>query len=53
MECKAVREYNDIFEIQTLTYLRIADLRLGIVVNFGERVVKNGIHRVVNNLQDC
>jgi GxxExxY protein len=52
VECKAVREYNDIFEVQTLTYLRMTDLKLGIVINFGERVVKLGIHRVVNNLQN-
>lgn len=50
VECKAVGEYNPIFEIQTLTYLRLAEIKLGMVVNFGERMVKNGIHRVVNGL---
>lgn len=50
IECKAVTDYNDIFEAQTLTYLRIAGMKLGMVVNFGERIVKNGIHRVVNGL---
>ncbi len=50
VECKAVTTYNRIFEAQTLTYLRLLDLRLGLVINFGERLVKNGIHRVVNNL---
>lgn len=48
VECKAVAIYNSIFEAQTLTYLRLAGLRLGLVINFGERLVKNGIHRVVN-----
>lgn len=52
VECKAVREYNDIFEVQALTYLRMTDLRLGMVINFGDRVVKLGIHRVVNNLKE-
>jgi len=50
IECKAVHEYNKIFEVQTLTYLRISSLKLGMVINFGEALVKNGIHRVVNGL---
>ena len=33
-----------------LTYLRLADLRLGMLVNFHEDQIKNGIKRVVNNL---
>jgi hypothetical protein len=33
-----------------LTYLRLRNLRLGLVINFGERLVKDGIHRVVNGL---
>jgi GxxExxY protein len=48
VEVKAVSSYNPIFEAQTLTYLRLMNLRLGLVVNFGERLVKSGIHRVVN-----
>ena len=47
---KAVREWNPIFEAQMLTYLRLTKLKLGLVINFGERYVKNGIHRVVNGL---
>ena len=50
VECKAVSSYNQLFEAQTLTYLRLTDLKLGIVINFGEELVKNGINRVVNNL---
>ena len=50
VECKATAQYNAIFEAQTLTYLRLANLRLGLVINFGERFVKDGIHRVVNKL---
>ena len=48
VECKAVTEYNNIFEAQTLTYLRLMGLKLGLVVNFGERMVSRGIHRVIN-----
>lgn len=50
VECKAVTQYHGIFEAQTLTYLRLTGLKLGLVINFGDRVVKNGIHRVVNGL---
>jgi GxxExxY protein len=48
VECKATTDYNRIFESQLLTYLRLMDLRVGLVINFGERLVKEGIHRVVN-----
>lgn len=47
---KAVTEWNPVFEAQMLTYLRLTGLKLGLVINFGERYVKNGIHRVVNGL---
>ena len=50
VECKAVSTYNRVFEAQVLTYLRQLDLKLGLVINFGERLVSNGIHRVVNGL---
>ena len=49
---KAVTEWNPVFEAQMLTYLPITGLKLGLVINFGERFVKNGIHRVVNGLPD-
>ena len=47
---KAVTQWNAIFEAQMLTYLRLTKLKLGLVINFGEQYVKNGIHRVVNGL---
>ena len=50
VECKATTDYNSIFEVRALTYLRLTGLKLGLVINFGERLVKNGFHRVVNNL---
>jgi GxxExxY protein len=51
VECKATPKYNSIYEAQALTYLRIRRLRLALVINFGERLVKNGIHRIVNDLR--
>jgi len=50
VECKATTTHNPLFESQVLTYLRLLNLKLGLVINFGERLVKNGIHRVVNGL---
>ncbi len=50
VECKATVEYNPIFEAQVLTYLRLAGLKLALVINFGTKYVKNGIKRVVNGL---
>ena len=50
IETKATANYNLIFEAQARTYLRLMDLKLAMVINFGERYVKNGIHRVVNGL---
>jgi GxxExxY protein len=47
---KAVSQWNPVFEAQMLTYLRLTGLKLGLVINFGEQLVKNGIHRVVNGL---
>ena len=50
VENKAVTAYNPIFEAQALTYLRLRNLKLALVINFGEKYVKDGIHRVVNGL---
>jgi len=50
IEAKAVNLYNKIFEAQALTYLRLLNLKLVLVINFGETRVGNGIHRVVNGL---
>jgi GxxExxY protein len=50
VECKATTQYNDLFEAQTLTYLRLMNLKLGLIINFGEKLVKDGFHRVVNGL---
>jgi GxxExxY protein len=52
VECKATTTCNSLFEAQALTRLRLCDLRLALVVNFGERQVRQGIHRVVNGLQE-
>ena len=37
---------------QLLTYLRLADRRLGLLINFGDVLTKNGITRIVNGLEE-
>jgi len=49
---KATTEWHPVFEAQMLTYLRVTGLRLGLVINFGERIVTAGIRRVVNGLPE-
>ena len=50
VECKAVSVYNPVFDAQVLTYLRLQNLRLGLVINFGARRIVDGLHRVVIRL---
>ncbi|WP_343636134.1 GxxExxY protein [Fluviicola sp.] len=50
IELKAVRELCDIHVAQTLTYLKLTDLRLGLLINFNEVRLKNGLRRIVNNM---
>ncbi len=50
VENKATTQYSAIFEAQCLTCLRLRNLKPGLVIHFGERSVKNGIHRVINGL---
>ena len=50
IECKASSTHTPVFEAQALTYLRLLDLKLALVLNFGQRLVKDGIRRVVNGL---
>lgn len=50
VEVKAVIDYNPIFNAQARTYLRLTNLKLALVINFGEKLLKDGIHRIVNGL---
>lgn len=52
VEVKAVDKVHLIHERQLLTYLRITDFRVGLVLNFGEDTLKSGIRRVVNRFPD-
>jgi GxxExxY protein len=50
LELKSVKKLEPVHFKQLLTYLRLTGLRFGLLINFGEAILKNGIHRVVNNL---
>jgi GxxExxY protein len=52
VECKATTLPHPIYEAQLLTYLRVTNLKLGLLINFGHKYVKNGITRVVNGLDE-
>jgi GxxExxY protein len=50
LELKSVEKLESVHFKQLLTYLRLTDLRLGLLINFGENLLKDGIHRVVDDL---
>jgi GxxExxY protein len=52
VELKSVEHEAPVHKKQTLTYVRLARLRLGILINFGQRRVKDGITRLANGLPD-
>jgi len=51
VEVKAVDALNDIHLAQVLTYLRLTDTKLGLLMNFNVLKLKDGVKRVVNNLE--
>ena len=52
VELKSVENLMPVHKKQLLTYLRLADKRLGLLINFGESLIKYGIKRVVNGLEE-
>jgi GxxExxY protein len=52
IELKSVDALNDIHLAQVLTYLKLGDFRLGLLINFNVEILKKGIMRVVNKLED-
>jgi len=50
VEIKAVEVLADIHTAQLLTYLKLKDLKLGLLINFNTVLLKDGIKRIVNNL---
>lgn len=50
VELKSVEKLRPVHGKQTLTYLRLMGLRLGLLLNFGEAMLRDGVQRVVNKL---
>lgn len=50
IEVKAVSEINDYHFFQLLNYLRLTELKLGMILNFHSTLFKNGVKRVANKL---
>ncbi len=52
LELKSVEQVLRVHKKQLLTYLRLMDKRLGLLINFGAEFIKDGIFRVVNGLEE-
>lgn len=50
IELKSIETILPVHHKQLLTYLRLTGLKLGLLINFNESLIKNGIKRIVNNL---
>lgn len=50
VEIKSVELLAPVHYAQTLTYIKLASKKLGLLINFNEASLKSGIHRIVNNL---
>ncbi len=50
LELKSVQKLEPVHFKQLLTYLKLTNLKLGLLINFNEVLIKNGIKRIVNGL---
>ena len=50
VEIKSVEKIAPVHSKQLLTYLRLMNLPVGLLINFGAATLKEGLHRIVNNL---
>jgi GxxExxY protein len=53
VELKSIEKVAPVHEKQLLTYLRLSRLHVGLLINFGADTIKEGLHRVVNDLPLC
>ena len=52
IELKSIETVKPLHKKQLLTYLKLTGKKLGLLINFGEVLIKDGIYRVVNGLPD-
>ena len=50
VELKSLETVKDVYKMQLLTYLKLSGKKLGLLINFGEPLIKDGIKRIVNGL---
>ena len=50
VELKSVETVAPVHKKQVLTYLRLMNVSVGLLINFGASTLKEGLHRIVNNL---
>jgi GxxExxY protein len=50
LEFKSIESLAEVHYKEGLTYLKLTNLKLGLLINFNVPLMKNGIHRIVNNL---
>lgn len=50
VEIKSVLDIHTIFYSQVLTYLKLTNIKLGLLINFNTPLIKDGIHRIINKL---
>ncbi len=50
IEVKSIEALAPVHYAQLLTYLKLSNVKLGLLINFNTKLLKEGIHRVVNNL---
>ena len=51
VELKSVEKIANVHLKQTLTYLKLTKIKLGLLINFGAPLLKDGIHRIANGLE--
>ncbi|RRO15295.1 GxxExxY protein [Flavobacteriaceae bacterium 14752] len=50
IEIKSLENLAPVHYAQLLTYLKLSNKKLGLLINFNTKLLKDGIHRIVNNL---
>lgn len=48
IEVKSVESLNDVHVAQTLTYMKLGEYKIGLLINFNVSLLKNGIRRLIN-----
>ena len=52
VELKAVEKLESIHKAQLLSYLKLSGCKVGLLINFNVKILKDGIHRIVNDLDE-